>query len=165
MRDTQVISAMAAAGMAAGWLDHPRLRRLQAARGLVTQLGRYGLVSIAALGCDVAVFLLLTGSHVRPALAGAAGYGVGLVLHFLLSTLCVFDTTVTVKSLPRLFGEFALSGAIGLVLTACVIGILATGLGVAPVLAKVAAVVASFFVVFVLRRSVVFAARPGIQPA
>mgnify|MGYP001305619340 CR=1 FL=1 len=63
---------------------------------------------------------------------------------------------------PTALGGF---GAIGLVLTACVIGILATGLGVTPVLAKVAAVVASFFVVFVLRRSVVFAARPGIPPA
>ena len=141
------------------WRGNPLLHRLAASHTLLDQAARYGLVSVAALGSDFAVFLLLTAAGTQPTLAGAVGYAVGLVLHFLLSTLCVFDAMATAKPLPRLFGEFALSGAVGLALTAAVITVMTNLLQAAPVLAKAVAVIVSFAVVFLLRRHMVFAAR------
>jgi putative flippase GtrA len=141
------------------WLRHPLVQRLLASQSLIIQIGRYGLVSVAALGFDFAVFLALTKAGAAPAMAGMAGYAVGLVLHFLLSTLFVFDTGASQKTRTRLFGEFAISGGAGLVLTAAVITVMTHRLHAAPVVAKIAAVLISFVVVFLLRRSVVFAAR------
>ena len=142
-----------------GWLAHPLARRLLASQSIVMQIGRYGLVSVAALGCDFMVFLALTKAGMQPAIAGMAGYTIGLLLHFCLSTLFVFDTSATRKSRARLFSEFAVSGGAGLVLTAAVITIMTHRAHAAPVVAKITAVLVSFAVVFVLRRSVVFAAR------
>ena len=122
------------------------------------QIGRYGLVSVAALGCDFVVFLALTRSGFAPAHAGIAGYSVGLVLHYILSTLFVFERPATGKPPARLFGEFVLSGGAGLVLTAAIISLMTDRLHAAPVLAKATAVIVSFVVVFFLRRTVVFAA-------
>jgi putative flippase GtrA len=140
-------------------LRHPLVQRLLASPSLIMQIGRYGLVSVAALGFDFAVFLALTKAGAVPAMAGMAGYAVGLVLHFLLSTLFVFDTHASRKTRARLFGEFAISGGAGLVLTAAVITVMTHRLHAAPVAAKITAVLISFVVVFLLRRSVVFAAR------
>lgn len=149
-------------GSTAGWIDHPLARRLLdpqqfLSAALVLQVGRYGLVSVAALVCDVAVFLALTTAGLLPAVAGIAGYGLGLLVHFALSTRFVFATDVVAKSKLRLLGEFAASGGIGLVLTGAIIAGMTERLQAAPVLAKLTAVIVSFVVVFVLRRSVVFA--------
>ena len=136
-------------------------QKLLASQSLFMQIGRYGLVSVAALGCDFFVFLALTQSGVIPAIAGMVGYAFGLMLHFVLSTLFVFDTSASQKTKARLFGEFAVSGGAGLVLTAAVITVMTHRLHAAPVLAKITAVIVSFVVVFLLRRTVVFAARRG----
>ena len=157
MSSMQILSARGG-----GWRAHPIACRLIACRGLILQIGRYGLVSVAALGCDFAVFLALTKAGTAPFLAGMAGYAVGLALHYLLSTQFVFDTHAARKPAARLFGEFAVSGGAGLILTAAIISIMTRQLHAAPVLAKVTAVIVSFAVVFFLRRTVVFAAR---QPA
>ena len=149
------------------WIDHPLVAKLVASQSLVMQIGRYGLVSVAALGCDFAVFLALTKAGVLAAIAGMIGYAVGLVLHFVLSTVFVFDTRASRKTRARLFGEFAVSGGAGLVLTAAVITVMTHRLDAAPVAAKITAVIVSFAVVFLLRRSVVFAAakQPAVDTA
>ena len=147
------------AGESSGWLGHPLILRLLASQSFLVQAGRYGLVSVAALGCDFVVFLALTKAGLLPAIAGMAGYAVGLVLHFMLSTVFVFDTSASNKTRTRLFGEFAVSGGAGLVLTAAVITLMTQRLGADPVIAKITAVLVSFVVVFLLRRTVVFATR------
>ena len=145
--------------LASIWRHHAIVRKVVASQTLLMQIGRYGLVSLAALGCDFLVFLALTKSGVVPAIAGMAGYAFGLVLHFVLSTQFVFDTAASQKTRARLFGEFAVSGGAGIVLTAAVITVMTHRLHADPVVAKITAVGVSFAVVFLLRRGVVFAVR------
>lgn len=125
---------------------------------LAPQLSRYTAVSALALAVDFLVFLTLVGAVLQPSLAGAAGYGVGLAMHYALSVRYVFDAGTTGKSEARLFGEFIASGLIGMAITVLVIAVATDGIGLPPLLGKAAAVAASFLIVFLLRRSVVFAA-------
>lgn len=131
------------------WLAH--------LHAVAPQLSRYAVVSVLALALDFAVFLGLNGTFGHPTLSGVAGYACGIVLHYRLSRLFVFDVRDSAKSGHRMFAEFVASGLIGLAVTAGVIA-LATGvLGLAPILAKVLAAGASFLGVFALRRTIVFA--------
>ncbi|MGU9978573.1 GtrA family protein [Phreatobacter sp. HK31-P] len=125
------------------------------------QMLRYGSVSAVALAVDMALFLALTGSDLGALSAAVAGYAVGLLVHFLLSSRFVFDAARTGKGRSRLFGEYALSGIAGILVTAATVAMLVEGAGLAPVPAKAVAVVLSFVAVFVIRRSIVFAARPA----
>lgn len=125
---------------------------------ITPQLSRYAIVSALALGLDFLVFVTLVGAVLRPSLAGAAGYAVGLAMHYALSVRCVFDARTTGKSEARLFGEFIASGLVGMAITVLVIAVATDGIGLPPLFAKGAAVAASFFIVFLLRRTVVFAA-------
>jgi putative flippase GtrA len=122
---------------------------------IVPQLSRYSLVSALALGLDFTAFLALTVSAASPLVAGVIGYTLGMALHYMLSSRFVFDAYATNKIHARLFGEFALSGIVGIGVTAFVIS-LATQAGLAALPAKVLAAAASFLMVFALRRSVVF---------
>jgi putative flippase GtrA len=122
---------------------------------IVPQLSRYSLVSALALGLDFTAFLALTVSAASPLVAGVIGYTLGMALHYMLSSRFVFDAYATNKIHARLLGEFALSGIVGIGVTAFVIS-LATQAGLAALPAKVLAAPASFLMVFALRRSVVF---------
>jgi len=124
---------------------------------IVPQLSRYSLVSALALSLDFTVFLSLTVSAVTPALAGVIGYALGLGLHYLLSTRFVFNAQVTDKLHARLFSEFALSGIVGIGITAFIIALATREAGLSAPLSKGLAALASFLVVFALRRTVVFA--------
>jgi putative flippase GtrA len=138
------------------------LARLHALAGISPQLSRYAAVSLAALVLDFALYIALTRGGIGPVLAGVAAYAAGTVLHYALSTRFVFDTAATEKVQARLFGEFALSGLVGIGITALVIA-LATGVaGLPALLAKVMAAGTSFLAVFALRRQVVFA-RPSFR--
>lgn len=139
--------------------------RLRTLAGISPQLSRYALVSLVALALDFALYIALTRSGIGPVLAGVVGYAAGTVLHYALSTRFVFDAAATDKMQPRLFGEFALSGLVGIGITALVIA-LATGVAGLPALpAKVLAAGISFLAVFVLRRQVVFARSDFALPA
>ena len=100
--------------------------RLHALIGIGPQLSRYALVSLAALVLDFSLYLALTSGGMKPVLAGVIGYAAGTVLHYVLSARFVFDAAATDKVQARLFGEFALSGLVGIGITALVIA-LATG--------------------------------------
>jgi putative flippase GtrA len=131
--------------------------RLHALIGIGPQLSRYALVSLAALVLDFSLYLALTSCGMKPVLAGVIGYAAGTVLHYVLSARFVFDAAATDKVQARLFGEFALSGLVGIGITALVIA-LATGAAGLPALpAKVLAAGVSFLLVFTLRRNFVFA--------
>jgi putative flippase GtrA len=101
----------------------------------------------------------------RPAAAGVFGSLVGLVVHFALSMRFVFDAAASRKRPARLFGEFALSGLAGIAITGSSIAIATQALGLAAVTGKVLAMLASFTLVYSLRRKVVFASRPPAAPA
>jgi putative flippase GtrA len=129
--------------------------------GLTTQLSRYTVVSVLALGLDFTIYLALAGSGYRAAIAGVIGYAIGMLLHFSLSTRFVFKRRACEKSDARLFTEFVISGIVGLLITAAVIAVGTDMLGLSAFMAKVFAVIMSFAAVFVLRRSVVFTGRAG----
>jgi len=126
--------------------------------GVAPQLARYTLVSAFALGLDTALFMILTASSIAPAaIAGAIGYGFGLLLHFALSSRYVFECGSTGKTPARLLAEFAASGIVSLLITALMIALAYDVIGLPALAAKAAAVAASFLAVFILRRNVVFA--------
>ncbi len=133
--------------------------RLHPLVAIVPQFSRYTVVSVLALALDFAVYLMLTTTDMKAALAGVIGYGCGLALHYLLSVRFVFDAHAAQKAQVRLFGEFALSGLAGMAITALVIALVADVAGLPVLPAKILAAGASFLVVFALRRSVVFARR------
>ena len=124
------------------------------------QLLRYSIVSALALSTDILTYTSLISSGIRAVLAGVVGYTIGMLVHFVLSCRYVFDATSVGKTQVRLFYEFAVSGATGLGLTASLIWIMTEVIHQGAVIAKGTAVGASFLAVFILRRSVVFAAPP-----
>jgi len=128
-----------------------------ATSGIPQQVLVYGLVSVLALGIDLMVYLGLVHLATRASVAAVAGYGIGLAVHFLLSARVAFDGAATRKSAARLFWQFALSGLCGLAVTAGTVALLADHAGIRPIPAKAVAVILSFALVFLLRRTFVFA--------
>ncbi len=117
----------------------------------------YLLVSAIALSVDFGLFLALTGLMVTEAVStGIFSYSAGLILHFLLSKRFVFSDRHN-KHVARLFAEYALSGVAGIALTAATMKLAIEGLSVSPVAAKLIAVGVSFVVVYLLRKTIVFA--------
>ncbi len=126
---------------------------------LMPELSYYTIVSVVAHGVDLAVFNGLVIGGMRASLAGIVGYSVGLVVHYVLSSRYVFATQTSDKTSARRFGEFAVSGCVGLAITWALIH-LATDVAHLPAMVgKIAAVGTSFIVVFLLRRGIVFASR------
>lgn len=155
------MQALARVSGYAGRILGPELaERIFASHHLVFQFLRYGVVSVAALSLDLAIFLTLAESGAASTLAGAAGYAVGLLLHFVLSVALVFGPARE-KSRRRLFGEFAASGMFGLMTTAIIIGLMVDKLHTSAFTAKTTAVLITFVAVFILRRHVVFASLEG----
>lgn len=117
----------------------------------------YLLVSAIALSVDFGLFLALTGLMATEAVStGIFSYSAGLILHFLLSKRFVFSDRHN-KHVARLFAEYALSGVAGIALTAATMKLAIDGLSVSPVAAKLIAVGVSFVVVYLLRKTIVFA--------
>jgi putative flippase GtrA len=132
---------------------------------LSTRLGRFGgeslrylVVSAVALGCDVAVYASLIGAGTRATAAGAAGYMFGLLVHYALSARWVFPDAAGTRRTAPTFVKFAATGLIGLATTAAIIDVLTRNHVAGAFLAKAAAVVSAYLIVFLLRRTFVFAA-------
>ncbi|MET1046255.1 MAG: GtrA family protein [Hyphomicrobium sp.] len=124
---------------------------------LVPQLSRYSAVSVVALATDIAIYSGLCELAVNAMAASIVGYAAGMLTHYLLSSIFVFDIAHAQKSASRRFVEFSASGLLGLLLTATVIGVLTHHFAAPPIVAKAVAVIVSFFAVFLVRRSIVFA--------
>jgi putative flippase GtrA len=120
---------------------------------------RYLVVSAVALGCDVAVYASLIGGGTRAAAAGAAGYIFGLVVHYALSARWVFPDAAGTRRTAPTFVKFAATGLVGLATTAAVIDLLTGNHLAGAFTAKAAATVTAYVVVFLLRRTFVFAER------
>lgn len=119
---------------------------------------RYGLASVIALASDVGLFLALLRVGLMPAAASALGYGVGILIHWLISSRLVFARGAAPRGPERIRqkGLFVGSALIGLALTT---GIVALGslIGLLPLAAKLVAVVVSFQTTYLLRKAIVFA--------
>jgi putative flippase GtrA len=120
------------------------------------QLSRYTVASVFALAADFTVYLGLAQSGMAMTFAAIIGYTLGMLTHYVLSSRWVFNKDVAEKSETRLFSEFAVSGAVGLVLTVTVIAVAEKIFFASPFVAKLAAVGVSFFAVFFVRRCMVF---------
>ncbi|SFO87076.1 GtrA family protein [Qipengyuania nanhaisediminis] len=121
------------------------------------RLVRYGLASIGALAVDMGFFLLLLAGGMSSPLAAAAGYSLGIIVHWLMSSRAVFQDSVAQRGAGRGRQKvlFVASALIGLALTT---GIVWAGerSGVDPRLAKMAAILVSFLVTYLLRKTIVF---------
>ena len=120
-------------------------------------LVRYLGASVIALGCDFACFLVLLQLGLSPAPASALAYGLGIAVHWLVSSRKVFTDSVAQNGPARTRQKalFVGSALIGLAVTTGVVAA-ASSLGLDPRLAKLVAVAASFTVTWLLRDSVVF---------
>jgi putative flippase GtrA len=78
-----------------------------------------------------------------------------------LSKRYVFEMRADDKSEAQRFGEFCLSGAVGALLTWSIIAVATEFLHLPAMIGKIAAVGTSFIVVFILRKSIVFARARG----
>lgn len=122
---------------------------------------RYALVSATALTLDTLVTLNLAWSGVAPAFSAAAGYSLGLALHWVLSTRFVFSAEVaeTQAARARQAALFIISGLGGLAFTvATFTG--AVGMGLPASISKALAVGVSFCIVYLIRRHIIFPQRP-----
>ena len=120
-------------------------------------LVRYLGASVIALGGDLACFLVLLRLGLTPAPAAALGYGLGIAVHWLVSSRKVFIGSVASPGAARTRQKalFVGSALIGLAVTTAVVAT-ASALGLDPRLAKLVAVGASFTITWLLRDSVVF---------
>jgi len=135
------------------------MRAAYAFRRLLTAtLARYLLASVAALAADMASFLALLRLGLDPAPASAAGYAIGILAHWLLSSRAVFGDQVAARGPERTRQKalFVGSALVGLALTTAIVGS-GAALGLDPRLAKLAAVGVSFAATWLLRQRVVFA--------
>ena len=119
---------------------------------------RYVMASAIALGVDLSLFMILLNAGMPPVPASAAGYGTGLLAHWIISSRLVFARQspcfVSRKRRQKLL--FVASALVGLAVTGAIVG-LGNRLGLDARLAKLGAIAVSFHLTYMLRRSVVFA--------
>jgi putative flippase GtrA len=120
---------------------------------------RYGVGSVLALGSDLALFMIMLRLGLMPVAASALGYGLGIIVHWLISSRFVFadGAASTGPARTRQKGLFLGSALIGLGITT---GIMTVGtmVGLMPIVAKLIAIVISFQATYMLRKAVVFTA-------
>lgn len=128
-------------------------------RVLQGAFGRYALASVAALGVDIACFLLLLEGGAQPMAASAIGYSLGIIIHWLLSTRFVFAGAMDSAGLERVRqkGLFVATALLGLAITTLLVGG-GHSLGLDPRAAKGAAIVVSFLATYGARRATIFRA-------
>ncbi|MEM9084907.1 MAG: GtrA family protein [Pseudomonadota bacterium] len=123
------------------------------------RLVRYILASVGALAVDVGVFLALLTAGLAAAPASAAGYSLGILAHWLMSSRAVFQDSVARRGRARTRQKalFVISALIGLAITTLIVGF-GDWLGGDPRLAKGLAILVSFTATWLLRSHVVFRA-------
>ncbi len=121
------------------------------------RLIRYALASVGALAVDLGSFLAFLALTIPAAGASALGYALGILAHWLLSSRAVFADSLAQRGRERTRQKalFVISAMIGLALTTAIVGLADLG-GIDPRLGKLAAIVVSFAVTWMLRNKVVF---------
>ena len=87
-------------------------------------LVRYILASVGALAVDMGTFLALLSAGVPPVAASAMGYGIGIMVHWILSSRKVFAEQVAEGGIARTRQKamFVVSALIGLGVTTLIVG-------------------------------------------
>lgn len=118
---------------------------------------RYLLASVGALAVDMGSFLALIVVGLVPVIASAAGYSLGIVAHWLLSSRAVFTDSVAAEGAARNRQKalFVSSALVGLALTTLIVGA-GTSAGLDPRPVRVVAIFFSFIASWLLRRRIVF---------
>lgn len=124
------------------------------------RLMRYIVASAGALAVDTGTFLALMTLGILPMLASAAGYGVGIGVHWLLSSRTVFTETVAARGAGRTRQKslFVMSALVGLALTMLIVGAFDLA-GGDPRIGKAMAILLSFSTTWLLREKIVFRMR------
>lgn len=133
------------------------IKRIQLLFGRVTYI-RYLAASIGALGVDVGLFLILINTHMAAVVASALGYSCGILAHWILSSRTVFSDRVSAKGTQLRTHQkamFVISAMLGLVVTMSIVGA-GQALGIDPRLAKIAAIIVSFQLTYMLRNTLIF---------
>jgi len=125
---------------------------------LAREVVRYAIVSVIALGCDVALLALLASSGVAHVPASMIGYTAGLCVHYALATRFVFRHRLYSSRAKVEFAIYAAIGLVGLVLTAAVVRA-GDALAAPLAVSKAVAVIVSFVAQYVLRRFILFRVR------
>jgi len=137
------------------------LRLIDAVRRGEQRWLAYLAASGLSLCVDAGLFLLLLGAGLSPVAASALGYGMGILVHWLVSSRLVFADGTAARGTSdrhrqKLF--FVGSALVGLGVTTAIVG--GGGLfGLDARIAKLIAIVVSFQTTYWLRRHLVF--RPG----
>ncbi|MEE4348798.1 MAG: GtrA family protein [Pacificimonas sp.] len=127
--------------------------------GIDRSFAAYVAVSAAALIADVLTLDRLLVAGVDESIAAAAGYSLGILVHWFLSTRMVFAAEAAAQGTAergRQKALFVLSALVGLTLTTGIVGA-GAAMGFDPRLAKLAAIGVSFFAVWLIRRLYIFA--------
>lgn len=124
---------------------------------LNVQFLRYLLASVGALAVDMGCFLALLAGGASAVVASAAGYGLGILAHWLFSSRAVFGDGVAERGKARSVQKalFVVSALIGLAITTAMVGG-GEELGIDPRVAKLAAIGVSFVVTWLIRSRIVF---------
>jgi len=132
--------------------------RAQAMIGRLASLPRYIGASVVALAADTGLFLALLRLHMPAMAASATGYGLGIVVHWYLSSRLVFAEDLATQGPERMRQQalFVASALAGLGITMALVGA-GAALGIDPRLSKGVAVAVSFMATWALRKGVVFA--------
>ena len=118
---------------------------------------RYFGTSVIALAADLGAFLALLSLASPAAAASAASYGLGILVHWLLSSRTVFQHELAQRGPARTRQKalFVGSALVGLALTTAIVA-LGAAASFDPRLAKLVAVAVSFAATWWLRRAVIF---------
>lgn len=121
------------------------------------RFARYVLASASGALVDIGSFLLLYGLGLAATLAAVAGYALGTLVHWLVSSRVVFPDRLARPGLRREWQQvlFIASALLGVGLTALVVS-RGVAVGVDPRLAKLAAMALSFLTVWLVRLTIVF---------
>jgi len=119
---------------------------------------RYIMASVVALGADLALFMLLLNMDFAPVPASVAGYSLGLIIHWFISSRLVFtrQRALFISRRRKQKILFVASALVGLAITAAIVG-MGSAFGLDPRIAKLAAIAISFQTTYFLRRTMVFA--------
>lgn len=135
---------------------------LQRLRSVI--LLRYLVASALSLGIDLGSFMTLLAIGAAAAPAAAAGYTLGILAHWLISSRKVFADSVAARGLARTRQKamFVISALVGLGLTTLMVGV-GSHAGIDPRLAKLAAIATSFTVTWLLRSRIIFIDGPPTE--
>lgn len=125
---------------------------------------RYLVASALALGIDLGSFMILLAIGAAAAPAAAAGYALGILAHWLISSRKVFADSVATRGAARTRQKamFVISALVGLALTTMMVGG-GTHAGIDPHLAKLAAIATSFTVTWLLRSRIIFTSPDPVE--